>query len=147
MEDVMTPTFGDLSDRQMLESNPLATVFNDCIVIRDSNRQSHTILSISQLVTIKRIRTSHPALLVVSSAFGLISAASFYSREGSGAAWPIALLAGAFAAAYPLSRRAAVGFVVEGTGTVETESGSLEQAEELISAVRTAQHRIFLNGE
>ena len=130
----------DLCDRPVIE-NPLATVTPQYVVIRDPIRQSHTIIALSQLSGLKRIRTTYPVLLVFSSGFFLISAAAFFSKEGSGAGIPLALLGGAFSLGYLLSRRASVSFAVDDSIT-ETSNGSLSEAAALIAAVQAAQSRL-----
>ncbi len=135
------PMLAELFDGQVLQANPLATVTRDCIVIRDPARQSHTIIALSLLSGMKRIRTTHPALLVISSGLFLISGAAFYSKQGGGTALPIGLLAAAFAAGYLLSRRACVSFTV-GSSCIETANGSLSEAAALIAAVHAAQQRL-----
>ncbi len=130
----------ELIDGQVLQANPLATVTRDCIIIRDSARQSHTIISLSHLSGMKRIRTTYPALLVISSGLFLISAAAFYSKQGGGAALPVSLLGGAFAVGYVLSRKACVSFTIA-SGSIETANGSLSETAALMAAVQAAQRR------
>jgi hypothetical protein len=130
-----------LCNGQILQSNQLATVTRECIVIRDAARQSHTIIALSQLTGVKRIRTTYPALLVISSGLFLISAAAFCSKQGSGTGVPTAVLGAAFAVSYILSRRASVAFIV-GSEATETMSGSLADAAALIAAVQAAQNDI-----
>ncbi len=134
------PMIAELFDGQVLQANPLATVTRDCLVIRDPARQSHTIIALSHLSGIKRIRTTYPALLVISCGLFLISAAAFYSKQGGGAALPVSLLGAAFAVGYLLSRRACVSFTIE-SGSIETAKGSLSDAAALIKAVQAAQSR------
>jgi len=131
----------ELLNGQTLEANALATVTRDCIVIRDSARQAHTIIALSQLSGMKRIRTTYPALLVISSGLFLISAAAFCSKQGTGAALPVSLSGAAFAAGYVLSRKACVSFTV-GSGSIETANGSLSETAALIAAVQAAQKRL-----
>ena len=139
MEDIANPIIAELSEKPVLDG-PLATVTSECVIIRDAMLHSHTIIALSELSSMKRIRTTYPALLVIASGFFLISAAAFYSKEGSGAGIPIALLGGAFALGYLLSRRASILFAV-GASTTETVNGSLSEAAALIAAVQSAQLR------
>ncbi len=135
---MQNPVVAGLCNGQVLESKLLATVTGECVVIRDPVRQSHTVVALSEISCLKRITTTHPALLVIAAALFLISAAAFSSKQGSGAGVPVALLGTACVAAYLLSRSASVAFVVGSTG-IETASGSLSQAAALIAAVQAAQ--------
>ena len=135
------PIIAELCDGQVLQTNPLATVTRDCVVIQGPDGHSHTIVSLSHLSGLKRIRTTYPVLLVVSSGLLLLAAAAFCSKQGSGAGVPFALLGAGFVVGYFLSRKASVAFVI-GKETTETASGSLSQAAELIKAVQSALSRL-----
>jgi hypothetical protein len=123
------------------QSNPLATITQDCIVIRDSTKHSHTIIGVSCLSGIKRISITHPCLLVFASALFVIAAAALYSKEGDGAGTPACLLGLAFALGYWLSRKAAVAFLT-GSAATETSTGSPSEAAALISTVESARRRL-----
>jgi hypothetical protein len=133
-----TPTLTELVVAQAPHANPLGAVTESCVVIRDSDRRSHTIIALPHLSGIKHIRTTRPALMVIAGALFLIAAAANYSKEGSGAAIPIGLLGGIFAAGYFMSRRASVAFMT-GSSRTETDSGSFSDAAALIEKVRAAQ--------
>ncbi len=135
------PTLAELVATRILQSNPLATVTQDCIVIRDAAQRSHTIIAVAHVSGMKRISVTYPSLLVIASALSLIGAAALCSKEGGGAGLPISLLAGAFAFGYLLSRKAAVAFIT-GTASTETPSGSFSQVAALISAVQSAQTQV-----
>ena len=127
-----------LLDGTVLQTNPLATVMADCVVIRDSARTSHIIIGLARLSGMRQVRTTHPELLVISAGLLLISAAAYYSKDGAGAGLPIGLLGLAFALGYLLSRRASISFLA-GRDSTETVSGSLSEAAALVAAVRNAQ--------
>jgi hypothetical protein len=131
----------DLLTGQLLESNALATVTDECVLIRDAARRSYTIIAVSQLVSVKRIRTTHPVLLVISSGLLMIAAAALRSREGGGAVLPVGLLGGAFVAGYFLSQRDSIVFVT-GDGSIETQAGSASQVAALLAAVQSARARL-----
>ena len=137
-----THLVANLLDGTVLQTNPLATVMEDCVVIRDSARTSHSIIGLSRLSGMRQIRTTHPELLVIAAGLFLISAAAFYSKEGAGAGPPIGLLGLAFAIGYLLSRRASIAFFA-GRDATETVSGSLSEAAALIAAVRSAQFNLL----
>jgi hypothetical protein len=135
------PIIAELCEGQVLQSNPLAIVTRDCIVVRDPEGRSHTIIALARLSRLKRIRTTYPILLVIACGFAVIAAAAFCSKQGSGAGIPASLLGGAFAVGYLLSRRASVAFVV-GSEVTETVSGSPSEATALIKAVQAAQDEV-----
>jgi hypothetical protein len=131
------PTLTDLVVAQASHWSSLATVAENWIVIRDSERRSH-IIPLSHLSSMRRIRTTCPALIVIASGLLVIAAAAGYSKEGNGAAVPFGLLAVIFAVGYFLSRRASVAFFT-GSSSTETCSGSFSEAAALIEKVRAAQ--------
>jgi hypothetical protein len=77
--------------------------------------------------------------MVIASAFLLIAAAANCSRQGNGAALPMALLGAVFVIGYFLSRRASVAFVTD-SYRAETCTGSLSEAEAVIGRVHAAQN-------
>jgi hypothetical protein len=131
----------DLLTGQLLESNALATITDKCILVRDAVRRSYTILAVSQLASVKRIRTTHPVLLVISSGLFMIAAAALRSKDGGGAALPVALLGGAFVAGYFLSKRHSILFVSDDV-SIETHAGSTSQVTALLAAVQSARARL-----
>jgi hypothetical protein len=133
----MRPTLEELLPRQDSETYPLATVTQDCVIIRDPERQSYSIIAIPHLSGMKRIITTHPVLLVVAVALFVISAAAFCSNEGSGAYLTIFLLGLAAAGGYWMTRTAAVALIA-GSQRVVTGGGSLSEAKSLIADVQSA---------
>ena len=123
---------------QASHSNPLASVAENCIIVRDSESRSH-IIPLSHLSGMRRVKTTSPALMVIASAFLLIAAAANCSKQGDGAALPMALLGAIFVIGYFLSRRASVAFITDSYRT-ETCSGSLSEAAAVIGEVHAAQN-------
>jgi hypothetical protein len=134
-----------LSDEEILEVNPLGAITNHWVVLRSAG-QAETIISLSRVSTVKTIKTTYPGLLVVASAGLLIAAAAASSKEGAGAALPIALLGLLFAVDYVLSRRAAVSFTV-GAETFRTPDGSLRDAAVFVAAIEKALAKLDRTGE
>ncbi len=127
----------NLPDRQVVRNSPLATVMDDCVVIRDTAPLSHIIIGLSHVTGMRRRRIQHPALLVVSAGLSLIAAASYASRAPD-AALVTALSALALIAGYFLSRRDSVVFLA-GRYSASTAPGTLSDAAHLIAAVQNAQ--------
>ncbi len=127
-----------LPDEGIIQSNPLATVTTNFVVLRDSEVQASMIISLSDLGGIEKINTTYPGLLVISMAFFLTAAAALCSKDGHGAHLPIALLGLAFVIAYVVSRRASVAFLV-GSAVIETGTGGLTEADAVIHAVKSAR--------
>jgi len=127
-----------LSDQEVVQVNPLATVTRDCVVILDSINHSQTILFVSRVSSVKLVRHSYPGLLVISAGLFVLGAAAFASKDGRGAGLPLVLLAIGFAVAYIGTRRAAVGFKI-GSATIETLPGSIKDAKTLAQAVEAVR--------
>jgi hypothetical protein len=122
---------------QNSEVGSLAMVMQNCVVIRDPERQCYTIIALSRLSGMKRIITSHPVLLVIAVALFVISAAAFCSKEDNGTYLTIFLLGVAAAGSYWLSRTAAV-TLIAGSESVVTPKGSLSEARSLVADVQSA---------
>lgn len=133
-----------LSGEEILEANPLGVVTNHWVVVRSAG-QSEIVISLSRVSTVKTIKTSIPGLLVVASAALLIAAAAASSKQGTGAALPIALLGLLFVVGYLLSRRAAVSFTV-GAETFRTPDGGLRDAAVFLAAVEKALSKLDRTG-
>lgn len=127
-----------LSDQEIVQSSPLATVTRECIIIRDADGHSQTVIALDSLSTVKKIKSSYPGLLVISGGLSVIAAAAASSKDGHGAGIPIALLALGFAVAYVGTRRASVAFAV-GAEITETVAGSLKDAANLMEVVQTVR--------
>ena len=133
-----------LSGEQVLLSNSLATVATTCVVIRDPDGRSNTIISLHRIAATRTIKTSVPGFLVVASGLFLVAAAAHYSKDGGSADIPIALLGLAFVVAYLVSRRASIALEV-GRETIETASGSLGEAAALVRAIKAARTQLGEN--
>jgi hypothetical protein len=136
----MKPTLKEIVPCQNSEAVSLAIVTQDCVVIRDPERQCYTVIALSRLSGMKRIITSHPVLLVVAVALFVISAAAFCSKEDNATYLSIFLLGVAAAGGYWLSRTAAVALIA-GSESVITPNGSLSEARSLIADVQSALSR------
>ena len=126
-----------LSDSEIVHSNALATVTRDCVVIPNPNGHAQTIVAISRLLSVKRVKSSYPGLMVIAGGLAVIAAAAACSKDGHGAALPIALLGLGFAVGYIGSRRGSVALVISADRleTIETASGSLKDATALAIAI------------
>ena len=125
-----------LSGEEIVESNSLATITEGCVLIRGFTGRTQTLISLSRLSDARVVKVTNPALLVSSSALGLVSAAAFCSKQGDGAGPPLAVVAVVFLIAYFVTRKAFVAFTV---GREETYSklGTLSEAAALVEALRT----------
>ena len=126
-----------LAGEQILKSNSLGTVTDQWVVVRGAESRSETMISLSHISSVKTIKTSYPGLLIVAGAAGLIAAAAASSKQGSGAALPIALFGLLFVFGYLVSRRASVAFVAGGE-TTHTAQGGLKEAAEFVAALEKA---------
>ena len=131
---ILDSLFGE----QILHAGALATVTENCVVLRDADGQSHTILAFDRLNGVRTVKTTYPALLVVAAGLLLMAAAAQFSKEGDGAAIPFAVLSLISLASYFLSRRASLAFGI-GWETAETIRGTLTEAAALLTAVQKAQ--------
>ena len=124
-----------MPDEPVLQQNSLATVTERCVVIRAAQGSAHSMLSLDRISDVRRVKTTYPGLLVISAALFLIAAAANASKQGDGAAIPMAVLGAVFLLLYFGSRRASVVFFVD-RDTVETAQGSLREAAALIKTLR-----------
>jgi hypothetical protein len=127
-----------LSGEQIVHSTTLATVTDNCLVIRNPDGTSHTIVALSRVTRIRTIRRTYPGFLVVASGLLLIGSGAFCSKQGAGAGPVIVSIGVVFVIAYIATRRAAVGFV-SGSEVTETMFGSLREAATLVRAVQMTQ--------
>ena len=127
-----------LAGEQILHENSLATITPNLIVVRRPEKQAETIIGLPRVSRIKRIETTHPGLLVISSGIYLLAAACACSKEGGQAGIPLAFVATLFVLGYFLTRRAAVAFVVDHEPT-ETMHGTLSEAAALVKALEKAK--------
>lgn len=137
----LNPILTALSEEQLLFENELASVTQHCVIVRTAEQQAHILLPLSRISSLKKVQTSRPAFLAIAAGLFLIAAAAQISKEGGGAAIPIALFGICSLVAYLVSRRAAVVFIVDKERT-ETPFGGLRQASALITSVQAAYERI-----
>lgn len=123
---------------RILQSNALATVTTNCLIIRSPEDHSQTVIPIVHVARIGTAKTTYPGLLVVSVACFLISAGAYYSKQDGGAMMPAAVLGGLFVLAYLAYRRVAVSFTTHSDRTI-TGEGSTREAAALIKAIRSVQ--------
>jgi hypothetical protein len=123
---------------RILQSNALATVTTNCLIIIRSDDHSQTIIPIAHLAGIGTAKTTYPGLLVVSAACFLIAAGAYCSKQEGQAAIPAALLGLLFLFAYVAHRRVAVSFTTQSDKTI-TQEGSTREAAALIKAIRSVQ--------
>jgi hypothetical protein len=130
-----------LTGEEILESNSLGTVTSQWVVVRPPESRSEIIISLSHISNVRTVRTTYPGLLVVAGAALLIAVAAAASKQGSGAALPIALFGALFLIAYWVSRKASVVFIV-GTDTTHTPAAGLREAARFVAAVEKALARV-----
>lgn len=124
-----------LLGEQILESNSFGIVTRSWVLVKSA--ESEIVISLSRISTVKTIKTTYPGLLVIASAALLLAAAAVSSKQGTGAALPIALLGLLFAIGYLLSRKASVKFVI-GAEAIQTMEGSLREAADFVAAIEKA---------
>jgi len=127
-----------ISDEEVLRPNRLAWVTRHFLILRNAERQTHTIIPLTRLVGIHVVKTPYSGLLAIAAGVFLVAAAAFASKQGDGAAVPCALLGAFLMAIYFGSRRANITFRLD-TGATETTSGSLGEATSLIELIETAR--------
>lgn len=127
-----------ISDEEVLQPNRLAWVTKHFLIIRNVDRQTHTIIPLSRLVGIDVLKTPYSGLLAIAVGVFIIAAAAFASKQGDGAAIPCALLGSFLVAIYFGSRRANIAFRLD-TGAREMLAGTIGEATALIELVERAR--------
>jgi hypothetical protein len=127
-----------ISDEEVLQPNRLAWVTEHFLIIRNVERQNHTIIPLVRLVGIDVVKTPYSGLLAIAAGVFIVAAGAFASRQGDGAAIPCALLGAFLVAVYFGSRRANITFRLD-TGGSETTSGTIGEAAKLIQLVDEAR--------
>lgn len=130
-----------LAGEQVLASNPLGAITTRWVVLRPAYSQAEIVIALSRISTVKLIRVSYPGLLVVACAAMLVAAGAASSKQGSGAALPIAFVGVLFAIGYLLARKASVSFKVDGD-IVYTPDASPRHAAEFFSVLEKAIARV-----
>jgi hypothetical protein len=127
-----------IHDEEVLKPNRLAWVTQHFLILRNVERQNHTIVPLVRLTGIHVVKTPYSGLLAVAAGVFLIAAAALASKQGDGAALPFALLGAFLIAIYFGSRRANITFRLD-TGAIETIVGTLGEAAALIQLVEAAR--------
>jgi hypothetical protein len=141
-ENVFTNSLNDpianaLAGEIVVHANALSTVTRKFLVIRDSVSGSQVMVSTGSITEVRKVTTTNPGFLVISSGLFTIAAASYASHQGMDVSIPIALLGALFVMGYVGTRRAAVLFVM-GNDRIKTVRGSFREATSVIRAV----HRV-----
>ncbi|MBV9083141.1 MAG: hypothetical protein JOZ62_10720 [Acidobacteriaceae bacterium] len=127
-----------LPRESVVYSNSFATVMTNCILISDANNKSQSIISLSRITDVKRIKTSYPGLLVISSGLFLVAAAAYCSKDTSGADLVFGSLGVIVLLAFAATRKACVALKI-GSETRHSLNGSVSEAAEVIQALKSAQ--------
>lgn len=128
-----------LSGEQVLQSNSLATITENCVVVKDSVHRFETAISLSRLSGIKRIQTSYPGLLVMASGLFVLAAGAMRARDGHDTAIVMAILGSILGACYAASRKTALAFQVD-SDSIETAAGSGKDARAVLEAIGVARN-------
>src|SRR5579884_1350953 len=108
---------GAIGDEPVLEVNSLAEVTLNFVVIRNSDRQSHTIVPIAALSGVEVVKKPYQGLLVIACGLFVLAAGASCSKQGDGAAIPMGLLGVFLVILYFASRRASVTFLLRSGAT------------------------------
>jgi hypothetical protein len=127
-----------ISDEEVLQPNRMAWVTPHFLILRNVDRQNHTIIPIMRLASVDVVKTPYSGLLAVAAGIFVVAAAAFASNQGDGAALPCALLGAFLIAIYFGSRRANITFKLD-TGAVATTRGPVREATALIQLVELAR--------
>jgi hypothetical protein len=127
-----------ISDEEVLKPNRLAWVTPHFLILRNVERQNHTIIPLVRLAGINVVKTPYSGLLAVAAGVFIIAAAALASKQGDGAALPFALLGAFLIVIYFGSRRANITFTLD-TGATETTVGTLGEAAALIQLIEVAR--------
>ncbi len=118
-----------------MQSNSLATVTDNWIVVRQAGVRTQSLISIASLSAVKTSKTIQLNHLAFSAGCLLMAIATQCSKEAYGATLPFALVGLALLAAAQLTRQASIAFVVD-ADVVHTPFGTLREAATLVAAVR-----------
>ncbi len=132
-------SFDALTGEQIVQSNSLATITENCVVIRALSGRSKIIISLSRLSEVKTVKVTHPNFLVISAGLGVLAAAAFSSKQGEGTGIPIALVALAFLITYVVTRKAYLLLLV-GYEETPTQIGTLAEAALLAKEITSARN-------
>jgi len=132
------PIMAALPGERVIQSSPLATVTTHCVIVRNPDNRSRTIVPLRYLAKIKTSKTTYPGLLVIAAALFVLAAAAYYSKQDVTAAIPMAILGSLFLLAYMAYRKASIAFV-SGGGSTSTTEGNLAEVALVVGAVTAAQ--------
>jgi hypothetical protein len=127
-----------IADEEVLRPNRLAWVTQHFLIIRNVDRQTHTIIPLVRLKGIEVVKTPYSGLLAIVAGLFIVAAGAFASKQGNGAALAFFLIGAFLLAAYFGSRRANITFKLD-TGGIEVTSGTTGEAAALIQLVETAR--------
>jgi hypothetical protein len=127
-----------ISDEEILQPNRLAWVTQHFLIIRNVERQSHTIIPLVRLKGIQVVKTPYSGLLAIVAGLFIVAAGAFASKQGNVAALVFFLLGAFLLAVYFGSRRANITFKLD-TGGTETTSGTTGEAAALIQLIEGAR--------
>jgi hypothetical protein len=124
-----------LSEEQIRFSNAVATLLTGCVVIRNRDGHSHTVVSVPQISKVRVSKSSRLALLTIAGASFIVAAAALCSKDGAGAEIPAALLGLFFLFAYLGSRRASITIFL-GADAIRSVDGKVPEATAVAAALR-----------
>ncbi len=123
-----------LMGETVVHENPLAVVTRNCLVMRDDTRRAHTVIGLNSIKAIRKVKTTNPALLVISAGLFTIAAGAYASHEGVEVSATMGLIGLSFVGSYIGTRRAAVMLTMEDQ-SIETRRGTYREAASVIRAV------------
>jgi hypothetical protein len=135
-----------ICDEQVLKPNRLAWVTQHFLIVRNADRQNHTIIPLARLTGIDLVKTPYSGLLAIAAGVFVIAAAAFASKQGDGAAVPSALLGIFLIAGYFGTRRASISFRLD-SGATETMVGTVAEATELVNLVERARRLAVMDDD
>lgn len=124
-----------LAGETVVHANALGAVTRNCLVVREGARGAQMVFAIDRVTAMKKVTTTNPGLLVISSGLFTIAAASYVSKQGVEISAVIAAVGALFVMGYVGSRRASVLFLL-GNESIESVKGSFREATSMIRAVR-----------
>lgn len=131
-----------ITSEKIVQSRLSVVVTEECVVIPSFSGQPHTVLSLDSITKIKIIKTSYPALAVISVSLFLIAAAALHSKEGFSAGAAIGGLAFAFLIAYIICQRARVVFM-SGREATQSLNGSFTEVADLVAAFKISRNNLM----
>lgn len=127
-----------LAGETVIHTNPLATITRNVLVVRDGLRGGRAVIAIDSIAGMRKVTTTNPGLLVISSGLFTIAAASYASKQGIEVTVALAFVGSLFVMGYLGTRRAAVLFLL-GNDRLESVKGTFREATAIIRAVNKAR--------